>query len=120
MTSTDTPTERITAYLDAVARAHPDATVIDIEAKSWLAIADVRALLAENQWLDREAAQWQSAFERLHARVHRDFNFDAAESAAPDDEYWARLMDDLVIYADEVHPEIETGTVPSSTDNERR
>jgi hypothetical protein len=82
-------------------------------ARRTIAPDELRAVL-------REPLQWQAAFEALHARVHRDFNFDASESAAPDDEYWARLMDDLVIYADEVHPEIETGTVPSGTDNERQ
>jgi hypothetical protein len=43
------------------------------------------------------------ALERLHARIHRDFNFDASESAAPDDERWARVMDDLVTFADKVY-----------------
>lgn len=40
---------------------------------------------------------------KLHMRIHRDFNFDASESAAPDDERWARVMDDLVTFADELY-----------------
>lgn len=44
------------------------------------------------------------ALERLHARVHRDFNFDAGECAPPtEDEPALRMMDDLVRFADDVY-----------------
>jgi len=56
------------------------------------------------------------ALERLHARIRRDFNFDASESAAPDDERWARVMDDLVTFADEVYMPLADATkAPSET-----
>jgi len=57
---------------------------------------------AEAQPCDHNSDAFE-ALERLHGRVHRDFNFDASESAAPDDERWARVMDDLVAFADEVY-----------------
>jgi hypothetical protein len=50
------------------------------------------------------------ALERLHARIHRDLNFDASESAAPDDERWARVMDDLVTFADEIYMPLADAT----------
>lgn len=56
------------------------------------------------------------ALERLHARVHRDFNFDANESAAPDDERWVRVMDDLVTFADEVYLPLADATRGNTTD----
>jgi hypothetical protein len=48
------------------------------------------------------------ALEQLHARITRDFNFEASESAAPEDERWARTIDDFVGFADEIADEIET------------
>lgn len=59
--------------------------------------------------LAERAENAEDALERLHARIHRDFNFDASESAAPDDERWARVMDDLVTFADSVYLPIADG-----------
>jgi hypothetical protein len=56
----DTPAGRVGAYLEVVARVHPASTVIDTEGKTWLAVADLRAVLAENQAMrDAIARVWQ-------------------------------------------------------------
>lgn len=82
---------------------------------SHLTLGDLRSLLRENATLRRqlEAAEAQpcdhnsdafEALERLHGRIHRDFNFDAGECAPPtEDEIALRMMDDLVTFADEVY-----------------
>ena len=50
---------------------------------------------------------WAEAFERLHNRITRDLNFEASESAAPEDERWARTLDDLRQFADDLWDEAE-------------
>jgi len=88
---------------------------------SHLTLGDLLSLLRERAVLRRrldaaEAAPCGhdgtafDALERLHARIHRDLNFDANESAAPDDERWARVMDDLVTFADEVYMPLADAT----------
>jgi len=69
-----------------------------------LAAATARLEAAEACQLQAEeyAETYIEAFERLSMRVHRDFNFDAGESAAPADERWARVMDDLVTFTEEL------------------
>ena len=58
---------------------------------------------AEAQPCDHDSDAFQ-ALERLHSRIHRDFNFDASECAPPtEDEPALRMMDDLVTFADEVY-----------------
>lgn len=121
-----TPIEEATGYLEArryhnaILRQEDCAPIDTIHGKP-LTARTVNALLeqikldeqrltelrrqldaAEAQPCDHDSDAFQ-ALERLHARVHRDFNFDANESAAPDDERWARVMDDLVTFADEVY-----------------
>lgn len=49
------------------------------------------------------------AYEQLVARIHRDFNFDASESAPPEDEYWATTCDNLVRFAEELDSRLEAG-----------
>lgn len=92
--------------------------------------ADARALLDERRDLAEKLTaatstvaavaaasdRWSDAFEKLHARIHRDFNFDAGECAPPEGETALRMMDDLVTFAGECHPEIEPGTVPAGID----
>jgi hypothetical protein len=52
------------------------------------------------------------ALEKLHARIHRDFNFDAGECAPPtEDEPALRMMDDLVTYATELYMPLADATV---------
>lgn len=80
----------------------PAGVVEHYEERGWR-IADAGVLVAERD-------RWRAAFEALHARVHRDFNFDAGESAPPEGETALRMMDDLVTFADECHPEIEDVT----------
>lgn len=75
-------------------------------------VDDVRTALAERSNLRAERDRLADALELLLARIHRDFNFDASESAPPDDEYWARLMDDLVRHADELYQPIADAFEP--------
>ena len=56
------------------------------------------------------------ALERLHARIHRDFNFDAGECAPPtEDEPALRMMDDLVTYADDLYLPLADATRSAGT-----
>lgn len=84
----------------------PDGTPQDAPVR----IGPLRTMLAERHALTTRAETTESAFDQLHARINRDFNFDAAESAAPEDEYWARLMDDLVTFANDLSHALETMT----------
>lgn len=62
--------------------------------------------------------RWRDAFESLHARLLRDLPGDASELPPPDDEYWARQLDELLTFAAQLAHETETGagTVPADTD----
>lgn len=51
--------------------------------------------------------RWADAFEQLHRRITRDLNWEASESAAPDDERWARTLDDLRQFADDLWDKTE-------------
>jgi hypothetical protein len=54
------------------------------------------------------------ALEKLHARIHRDFNFDAGECAPPtEDEPVLRMMDDLLTYATELYMPLADAAVGS-------
>lgn len=52
--------------------------------------------------------RWADAFEQLHNRITRDLNFESGESAAPQDERWARTLDDLRQFADDLWDKTET------------
>lgn len=67
------------------------------EERGWR-IADAGVLIAERD-------RWRAAFEALHARILRDLPGDASELPQPDDEFWARQLDELVQFADECNPE---------------
>jgi hypothetical protein len=51
--------------------------------------------------------RWADAFEQLHRRITRDLNWEASESAAPEDERWARTLDDLRQFADDLRDKTE-------------
>lgn len=51
-----------------------------------------------------------NAFEQVRARIHRELNFDASESAPPDDEHWARILDDLVRLTDQLAQPVDALT----------
>ncbi len=69
-------------------------------ARLWAPLAPVSAGESEDQW--------RTAFESLHARLLRDLPGDASELPQPDDEFWARQLDELVTYASELYRETET------------
>ena len=58
-----------------------------------------------------ETDTWREAFERLAARVSRVCDFDANESAAPEDERWARELDQLAEFARDIAHETEGDAV---------
>ena len=93
----------------------PDGTPQDAPVR----IGPLRAILAERRALTARAEAAEAAFEHLHARVNRDFNFDAAESACPEDEYWARLMDDLVTFANDLSQALEAVSLSAGCGGKR-
>ena len=56
---------------------------------------------------DTDAETWREAFDRLHSRVSAVCDFDANESAAPDDERWAIELDRLAAFAHKTAHEAE-------------
>jgi hypothetical protein len=53
------------------------------------------------------STRWANAFEQLHRRITRDLNWEASEFAAPEDERWARTLDDLRQFADDLWDKTE-------------
>ena len=43
--------------------------------------------------------RWHDAFDRLHARLLRGLPGDASELPPPEDEYWARQLDEILAFA---------------------
>lgn len=93
---------------DIIGLRHPDAEFI---ANSR---ADVDFLLAEVDRLrtaltesEQRADAYFDGLERVQARVSGVCNFDAAESAAPADEGWAREMDELNTFASQTYLSLE-------------
>lgn len=80
---------------------HPDAEFI---ANSR---ADVDFLLAALAESEKRAEAYFDGLERVQARVSGVCNFDAGESAAPENEGWAREMDELNTFASETYQRLE-------------
>jgi hypothetical protein len=78
-------------YDPASVDLHPNMIVIRLR------LADAVRLSAHFDNADR----WRNAFEALHARLLRDLPGDASELPPPEDEYWARTLDDLLTFAAE-------------------
>lgn len=57
-----------------------------------------------------ETDLWREAFEKLAARVSMVCDFDASESAAPEDERWALELDQLATFARTLADETEGNT----------
>jgi len=79
----------------------PNANLIEIR----LTHSEAAAFSAHFDNADR----WRTAFEALHARLLRDLPGDASELPPPDDEYWARTLDDLLTFAAETALAAEGG-----------
>lgn len=66
-------------------------------------VEDCLALLA---LLTQARERAVDALELLLARIHRDLPGDGSELPPPEDEFWARQLDNLVRYADEIYQPI--------------
>lgn len=84
----------------------PDGTPQDAPVR----IGPLRTMLAERHALTMRAETTESAFDQLHARINRDFNFDAGECAPPEGETALRMMDDLVTFANDLSHGLEAVT----------
>lgn len=143
MTDTTTPAEpqphpfdpalpgRIARFLEA----NPSGETIAIRGTRVLRRGDLAGLLERDRYAEKTRLQlaeacaalraqgndqraradaYRDAFEQLHSRVRRLCNFDASESAAPEDESLARDMDDLASFADALADKTEAATMQES------
>lgn len=62
---------------------------------------------------------YRAAFEKVCARMYRDLHFDASESAAPEDERWARTISGFCDFVETLAEQAEAAEPPLTTTAEQ-